>query len=547
MQRRAYQGRILEQEAKGMKRDLRVLAAASSLVLALTDAAFAQKSGGILKISHFDSPASMSLLEEATAAALRPMMGVFNNLVVYDQHVAQNSMRSIVPELATNWSSNEEGTELTFPLRQGVKWHDGKPFTAQDVKCTWDLLSGKASEKLRINPRKSWYSNVEEVTTNGDYEVAFRLKRPQPALLALLASGWAPIYPCHVSPRDMRSRPIGTGPFKFVEFKPNEVIRVTRNLDYWKEGRPYLDGIEWTIIKDVSTRNLAFIAGKVDVYSPHTMTIPILKDIKSQAPQAICEVAPTNVNRTLIINREKPPFDNADLRRAMSLSLDRKAFIDIITEGQGDIGGTMLPAPEGVWSMPPELLKTLPGYDPDIAKNRAEARHIMRKLGYGPDKRLAVTVSTRNLPGYRDPAVIMIDQLKEIYIDGQLEAVDTTQWYPKIMRKDFTVGLNVSESAVDDPDQQFYENYVCTAERNYTGYCSPEVDKLVDQQSAESDKEKRKQLVWEIEKRLAQDGARPVIFYPRQATCRHPRVKGMTMMVNSIYNGYRYEDLWLDN
>ena len=530
-----------------MKRDLRVLAAASSLVLALTDAAFAQKSGGILKISHFDSPASMSLLEEATAAALRPMMGVFNNLVVYDQHVAQNSMRSIVPELATSWSSNEEGTELTFPLRQGVQWHDGKPFTAQDVKCTWDLLSGKASEKLRINPRKSWYSNVEEVTTNGDYEVAFRLKRPQPALLALLASGWAPIYPCHVSPRDMRSRPIGTGPFKFVEFKPNEVIRVTRNLDYWKEGRPYLDGIEWTIIKDVSTRNLAFIAGKVDVYSPHTMTIPILKDIKSQAPQAICEVAPTNVNRTLIINREKPPFDNADLRRAMSLSLDRKAFIDIITEGQGDIGGTMLPAPEGVWSMPPELLKTLPGYDPDIAKNRAEARHIMRKLGYGPDKRLAVTVSTRNLPGYRDPAVIMIDQLKEIYIDGQLEAVDTTQWYPKIMRKDFTVGLNVSESAVDDPDQQFYENYVCTAERNHTGYCSPEVDKLVDQQSAESDKEKRKQLVWEIEKRLAQDGARPVIFYPRQATCRHPRVKGMTMMVNSIYNGYRYEDLWLDN
>jgi peptide/nickel transport system substrate-binding protein len=547
-QRRVLRARILEQEVDTMKAGSRVLAAASSLTLALliTGVAFAQKAGGILKISHFDSPASMSLLEESTAAALRPVMAVFNNLVLYDQHVAQNSMRSIVPELATSWSSNEEGTELTFPLRQGVKWHDGKPFSAQDVKCTWDLLSGKASEKLRINPRKSWYSNVEEVTTNGNYEVTFRLKRPQPALLALLASGWAPIYPCHVSPRDMRSRPIGTGPFKFVEFKPNEVIRVTRNPDYWKEGRPYLDGIEWAIIKDVSTRNLAFIAGKVDLYSPHNITIPIVKAIKSQAPQAICEVAPTNVNRTLIINRDKAPFDNADLRRAMSLTLDRKAFIDIITEGQGDIGGTMLPGPEGVWSMPPELLKTLPGYDPDVGKNRAEARKILEKLGYGPDKRLAVTVSTRNVSGYRDAAVILIDQLKEIYIDGQLETVDTTQWYPKIMRKDFTVGLNVSESAVDDPDQQFYENYVCTAERNYTGYCSPEVDQLVDRQSAESDKEKRKRLVWEIERRLAQDGARPVIFYPRQATCWHPHVKGMTMMVNSIYNGFRYEDLWLD-
>jgi peptide/nickel transport system substrate-binding protein len=231
----------------------------------------------------------------------------------------------------------------------------------------------------------------------------------------------------------------------------------------------------------------------------------------------------------------------------MSLTLDRKAFIDIITEGQGDIGGTMLPQPEGVWSMPPELLRTLPGYDPDVAKNRAEARNIVQKLGYGPDNRLAITVSTRNVPGYRDAAVILIDQLKEIYIDGQLETIDTTQWYPRIMRKDFTVGLNVSESAVDDPDQQFYENYVCTAERNYTGYCNLEVDKLVDQQSAEADKEKRKQLVWEIERRLAEDGARPVIFYPRQATCHHPQVKGMTMMVNSIYNGFRYEDLWLDN
>src|SRR5207244_7615166 len=100
------------------------------------------------------------------------------------------------------------------------------------------------------------------------------------------------------------------------------------------------------------------------------------------------------------INRDKPPFDNIDLRRAMSLTLDRKAFIDIIAEGQGEVGGTMLPAPEGVWSMPPEMLKALPGYDPDVAKNRAEARNIMQKLGYGPDRRNAVTGPKRNHPPY---------------------------------------------------------------------------------------------------------------------------------------------------
>src|SRR5213079_2519967 len=113
---------------------------------------------------------------------------------------------------------------------------------------------------------KSWYSNLEEVVVNGDYEVTFRLKRAQPALLALLASGWSPVYPCHVSAREMRQRPIGTGPFKFVEFKPNEVIRVARNPNYWKIGRPYLDGIEYTIIKNPSTAIMAFAAGNFDRY-----------------------------------------------------------------------------------------------------------------------------------------------------------------------------------------------------------------------------------------------------------------------------------------
>jgi peptide/nickel transport system substrate-binding protein len=529
-----------------MQPRLGMFATAGLALLLALQPALAQKTGGVLKISFFDNPASMSLHEEATGAALRPMMGVFNNLVMYDQHVAQNSPESIIPDLATSWSWSEDGKELTFPLRQGVKWHDGKSFTAADVKCTWDLLLGVGSEKLRVNPRRTWYLNVDRVTTNGDYEVTFHLKRPQPALLSLLASGWSPVYPCHVPARDMRTHPIGTGPFKFVEFKPNEVVRVASNPDYWKPGRPYLDGIEWHIIKDIATRNLTFIASAFDISSPYGTTVPLLEDVKKQVPQAVCELTATNVARNLILNPAKPPFDSPDLRRAVALSLDRKAFIDIITQGKGDIGATMLPPPEGLWGMPPEMLVILPGYDPDIAKNRAEARKIMEKLGYGPDKRLALTLSSRNIPAYRDPAVILIDQLKEIYIDAVLEPVETANWFPKIYRKDYTIAINGTESGVDDPDQQFYENFVCGAVRNYTGYCNAEVDQLIDRQSAEADREKRKQLVWEIERRLAEDGARPIIFYPRGGTCSQPYVKGLTTMVNSIYNGYRMEDVWLD-
>jgi peptide/nickel transport system substrate-binding protein len=530
-----------------MKADLWSAAAGGLLAgLVLSGPALAEKSGSVLRMPMITSPASMSIHEESTIAALGPMMGVFNNLVMFDQHVPQNSLNSIVPDLAASWSWSEDGKELTFKLRPGVKWHDGKPFTAKDVKCTWDLITGKSNEKFRVNPRKSWYRNLEEVTTNGDLEVSFRLKRPQTSFLALLASGWSPVYPCHVPPRDMRTHPIGTGPFKFVEFKPNESVKVTRNPDYWKPGRPYLDAIEYTLMSTPSTAILAFSAGKFDRAWQGIMSIPLMKQLKDQVPNAECTVVSWNIPRQMLVNRSKPPFDNAELRQAMVLTLDRRAFIDILSDGQGEIGGAMMPPPAGSWGMPPEVLQTLPGYGSDVAKNRAEAREIMKKLGYGPDRRLAVSVTTRNAPAYRDAAVLLIDQLKEIYIDATLNAIDTTQWYPTVMRKDYAVAVSVSENGLDDPDQQFYENFSCGAERNYTGYCSAEVDQLIDRQSSEPDSAKRKQIVWEIERKLAEDAARPAIFYPMSAACWQPYFKGHTMMVNGNYNGWRLEDAWLD-
>ena len=504
------------------------------------------KHGGILRIYHRDSPASASIHEEATYSTNIPFMGVFNNLVIYKQDVAQNSLDSIVPELATSWAWSPDNLQLTFKLREGVKWHDGKPFTAKDVKCTWDMLMEKSTAKFRKNPRKAWYENVTEVTTSGDFEASFKLQRPQPALLALVASGYSPVYPCHVSPADMRTHPIGTGPFKFVEFKQNESIKITRNTDYWKPDRPYLDGIEFTIIPNRSTAILAFVAGKFDMTFPTEVTVPLMRDVKSQDPTAICELKPSNVANNVIINRDTPPFDNPDLRRAMALALDRKAFADILAEGQADIGGSMLPAPKGVWGMPKEMLETILGYGPDVEKSRAEARAIMTKLGYGPEKPLKIKVSTRNIAVYRDPAVILIDQLKQIYIEGELEVVETGNWFSKVARGDYTVGLNLTGNAVDDPDQTFYENYSCGSERNYTHYCNKDLEKLFDQQSQMTDREQRKKLVWEIDKKLQEDVARPIIFHIRAGTCWKPEVKGVTIMVNSSYNGYRYEDVWLD-
>jgi hypothetical protein len=181
-------------------------------------------------------------------------------------------------------------------------------------------------------------------------------------------------------------------------------------------------------------------------------------------------VRPTNVSTNVLVNREKPPFDNPDIRRALALAIDRKSFVDILLEGQGDIGGAMLPPPAGVWGMPPEVLQTVIGYGADGEKNRADARTIMGKLGYGPEKRLNIKVSTRNIATYRDPAVILIDQLKEIYIDGELDTIETANWFSIVARKDYQIGLQ----------------------------------------------QKRKALVWDIDRKLQEDVARPIIYHNRR-------------------------------
>jgi peptide/nickel transport system substrate-binding protein len=156
-------------------------------------------------------------------------------------------------------------------------------------------------------------------------------------------------------------------------------------------------------------------------------------------------------------------------------------------------------------------------------------------------------VAARNIAQLRDPAVILTNQLKEIYIDGELDIVETANWWSKLARKDYQIGFIFIPGGVDDPDQQFYENYACGSERNYSGYCNREVENLFDPQSTEADQEKRKQLVWEIDKKLQEDGARPIIYYDSTATCWQPEVKGLTTMANSPFNGWRFEDVWFDN
>ena len=518
------------------------------IVLAsLATSAFAQKSGGTLRFPLRENPSSASLHEESSITAIQPFMAVFNNLVMYDQHQEMARPESIKPDLATEWSWSPDNKVLTMKLRQGVKWHDGKPFTSADVQCTWDMILEKRPSNWRKNSHKEWYGNLKEVTVAGPHEVRFVLGRPQPSFLSFLASGWSPVYPCHVDGRVMRQKPIGTGPFKVAEFKPNDVIRLAKNTDYWKPGRPYLDGIVYRIMPSTATRVLSFVSGEFDMTGTSTVTPHTLKDIHAQVPKAVCSTTGTMVTGVVLMNHKAPPFDNPKVRRAISLGARPERI-------RGRATGRWPPrrrhdvAPvRRTWGLTPAQLEAVPGFGKNVERNRAEARKLMEEAGYGPNKKLKTTFIVRtSAPNFMMGATLAADQLRSIYIEGEIEQKEYTVFTGAIIKGAYTMAFETSGSAIDDPDVVLYENFKCASIRNYTKYCNREVEAKIDEQSSTIDPVKRKQLVQALDLMLQQEVARAAVYHSTSSACWHPYVKGYLRSTNGIYTHHRMEDVWMD-
>ncbi len=504
------------------------------------------KPGGILNAMHREDPPSLSIHEEATISTNWPMMSCYNNLVLFHPLRGQESPATIVGELAEKWAWQDGGKTLVFTLRQGVRWHDGQPFTSKDVKYTFDMVRGApaAAVRLRLNPRKEWYSQLQAIDAPDPSTVVFRLKRPQPSLLLLLASGYSPIYPAHIPAAELRTRCVGTGPFKLKEYRPGEFIEMVRNPDYFVKGRPYLDGIRFVIIRERGTRIAALQAGRLDVTMPQEGSTTAAEQLKRAIPGMVVVETGQNINDNILANFSRPPFNDARVRRAVSLAIERQGYVQAVRQGGGAVGASMLPRPWGIWGLQPEDLAGLPGYG-DPAKQQAEARQLLTEAGFGPGRPLRIVVSTRAIALYIDQASYVIDQIKQVGIEATLEQVESAQWFAKLTRGEFQLGANLTGIGADDPDANFYENYVCGSSRNYSQYCNPEVDRMIDAQSQMLDPVRRRRLVAEIQKRLEMDGARPILGWTNDYYAMWPYVRNMVPH-QSVYSYARFQEVWLD-
>src|SRR6266567_4353864 len=322
------------------------------------------KRGGILNAMLMEDPPGFSIHESSTISGVWPVAPCYSNLVTFDPLKPVESVETVIAELAERWSWQDSYRNLVLFLRKNVKWHDGKPFSSADVKYTFDVVreAKDAPAKLRLSPRKDWYANVEAIEAPDAHTVIFRLKRPQPSLILMLASGYSPVYPAHVPLNELRQRCVGTGPFRMKEYARGQFVELTRNPEYFVPGRPYLDGIRYLIIGERGTRLAALQTGRVDAFVPLEMTKTMAESVKQSVPSLVIQEVGQNGSDNVVINNKRPPFDNPTVRRAFSLAMDRHAFVQGVRHGGAVVGASMMPKPFGIWGLPDQDFKTLPGY-----------------------------------------------------------------------------------------------------------------------------------------------------------------------------------------
>jgi peptide/nickel transport system substrate-binding protein len=520
---------------------------AAALIVAPADAQTGKpKRGGVLNSVLTEDPPGLLVHESATISNVWPMSPCYSNLVIFDPLKPFDSAETVIPELAEKWSWQDNYRNLVFFLRRNVKWHDGRPFTSADVKYTFDAVREASDSvgKLRTSPRKDWYANVEAIEAPEPHTVVFRLKRPQPSLLLMFASGYSPVFPAHVPVAELRQRCVGTGPFRQKEWLRGQLIELERNPSYFVPDRPYLDGIRYPIIRERGTRLAALQAGRIDAFLPLEMTKAMADAARAQAPSLVITEVGQNGSDNVILNHKRAPFDNAAVRQAVNLALDRNAYVRSVRQNGAVTGAALMPKPLGFWGLPDPELRTLAGYR-DPAKDKAEAKRLLAGAGYGPDKPLRVDLVTRTLPIYLDLASFVVDQLRLIGMEATLKQLDTAAWFPALSRRDFQIGANLTAGGFDDPDAYLFENYKCGSPRNYTDYCSEEMDRLIDQQSQELDRAKRLKLVADIQRKLEADVARPMLGWRKEYFARWPYVKNLVPH-NALYNYGRMQEVWLD-
>jgi peptide/nickel transport system substrate-binding protein len=515
---------------------------ASALLSAPPDlgAAETPRRGGVLLAVIGADPPSLDPHQESTFANIQLVAPLYSTLLQIDPY----SYPKVIGDVATEWKISPDGLTYTFKIRPGIKFHDGSPLTAADVKATYDKIVFPPEGTRSV--RKIHYSAIGGIEAPDPATAVFKLKFPSASLLDNLASPWNAIFPKKYLDKDANyfmKNVVGSGPFKFKSYTRGSTFEGERNPDYFIKDRPHLDGYKFFISTETSVRAAAIRSGRAYIEFRDLPSSEV-DAIKKQLGDKVVVQETSQVGQFgFAMQNTVKPFSDIRVRKALTLALDRYTGGRVLfpLTGLRDVGALMRPGT--VWAIPPAELEQIPGFWRDAEKSRAEAKRLLAEAGYPNGFRTLMKNRNVKLP-YQDLAVWAIQEWRKVGIEVENRPLETAAWFADGRDTgNFELYLQPTVEFMDDPDQ-FLNRYTTGATANYGRFSDPALDDLFSRQARTVDPAERKKLVIQIQKRvLEQAYYMPGLWWTRRVV-HSAKVKNY-VAPPSHYTNQKLQDVWL--
>lgn len=415
--------------------------------------------------------------------------------LVYDSLTTMDPEFNVKPGLADKWETLDDGKTIKFQLHPGVKFHNGREMTSDDVKFSFERILDPKTGAVG----KSYFTSIDKIETPDKNTVMFKLKTPDSAFLANVSSPFASIVAKEVS--DLNKEAVGTGPFKLDKSEQGQYVLLKKNPDYFKQGLPKADSIKFTIMKDEAARLAAIRGGQVDLTTVSADSAKLLENTKNVAVKNYQSMEYSYLG----INVKKKPFDDPRVRQAISYAVDRNAIVQTVWKGQAALTGPIAPA-QKAWALD---ANSFPSYKRDVEK----AKQLLKEAGYADGfKTVIQTAST--YPDMIETAQVIQQQLKEAGINADINQLEWGTYINTWKSKDMTlfVGRNTSGT---DPDRSMRFFFSTTGSANVWNYSNPDYDKLVQKALETTDPAERKKVYEDAQKMLIQDSPNLFLASPK--------------------------------
>ncbi|MBI2906654.1 MAG: ABC transporter substrate-binding protein [Chloroflexi bacterium] len=492
--------------------------------------------GGTLTIAIKTATPHFDMLQETGGMVQLPLAPSYNLLI---QHDPLKDF-SISGDLARSWDISPDGLAYTFRLNEGVKFHNGRPLTAESVRFNMDRIVNPP--KGTLSPRKELYRNIQNMEAPNATTLKLTLREPQASFLALAALPYNFISDPEIIKQkgDMKRDVMGSGPFRMKDFVYSVSFTAERNADYFVKGRPYLDRLVFYTITDEMTRSAAMRTKQVQILPLYgAVSTSASLQMQTSDKGIVLQKRVTPGPNTLVPNLKVAPWSDLRVRQALNLAMDRDAASKAVRDFYPSYDFML---PDTPWGLPKEELASLPGNRQPKDQDIAEAKRLLAQAGYADG--LEAPLLTPSPVYSREFAQIAQAQLAKIGIKTTLQLVETAAWKKSVYDGAFTLAAMSDASAIDDPDILLGEYYLTGSPKNYGGWSNQKFDELYALQSNTMDQAKRREMVWEMQRILLKEMPRVGVLWSTFYAASWSEVRNWSQG-RSFFLGNQLQDVWL--